>query len=579
MPHLAHAPARSLQLYASATLVALGLGAGGCVGKITAGSADPDPTPPADGRGGAAAARGGPQGPDGAGGAPMPADPRACRSGPRRIWKLTPSQYTRSVQAVLPGALRAGDAIAASLVAGEGFSNDSGALALTAPHVTQVLASAWRLAGEATADPRTLDPCLADGPDAACLREVVTRYVGKAFRRDLSLAEVDALTAFVQRQIAASDLRAGLQQLFIYVFSSPSFLFRTELGPEPADGTAPVPLTPFEKASALSYFLTDGPPDAELLAAARSGGLATKAAIEAQARRLLGRPETAAGLRAFLGEHLRLDDIAAVKKDASVFPGWNEALAAELAREAQGLVRQVVWGEGARLSTLLAADFTMANASLAAFYGLPAGGLDRTELRKVRWKAGERAGIFTQAGLMALAASDNDTAPIRRALFVRERLLCQPVPDPPPDINAVPPQPDGKRTQRERLATHSADPTCAACHAQMDPIGLAFEIYDGIGRHRTTDVGQPIESAGRLSMVEGEPAFASGVELMQRLAGLPEAGRCVVAKAFRYAHGRADEPSDACALDRLSQAFDAAGGDMVALAVAITADESFFVRH
>jgi hypothetical protein len=140
--------------------------------------------------------------------------------------------------------------------------------------------------------------------------------------------------------------------------------------------------------------------------------------------------------------------------------------------------------------------------------------------------------------------------------------------------------PDGKRQQRERLAAHGADPSCAVCHAQMDPIGLAFERYDGVGRYRTMDVGRPLDTGGTLTGVASELRFTSAVDLLQGLARAPEVERCFVRMAFGYGHGRgADAQLDRCALDRLGQRFQATGGDVVGLAAEIAADESFFVRR
>ena len=157
----------------------------------------------------------------------------------------------------------------------------------------------------------------------------------------------------------------------------------------------------------------------------------------------------------------------------------------------------------------------------------------------MEFKAGERAGILTQAGRMAALAKNNDTDAVARGRFVREVLLCQHLPPPPDNVDAVPPPPDGKRNQRERLSQHSADPSCASCHNLMDPLGLAFESYDGIGRYRTMDVGKSIDTAGTLTGAEPEGArFANALELGQLLAGSATANRCFVETAFRYAHGR-----------------------------------------
>ena len=153
--------------------------------------------------------------------------------------------------------------------------------------------------------------------------------------------------------------------------------------------------------------------------------------------------------------------------------------------------------------------------------------------------------------LQATLAKDNDTDAVARGRFLREVLLCQQLPEPPANLNVVPPPPDGKRNMRERLARHSADPTCAACHKLMDPLGLAFESYDGIGRYRTTDVGKPIDTAGTLTGAAPEGAtFANGLELLELLADSPDVAACFVKTAFRYGHGR--EPAAGRRLRRRS---------------------------
>ena len=505
--------------------------------------------------------------------------PMGCGFAARRIWVLTPDQYGRSVSALLPAERTAGARIASSVIDNDGFSNSAGNLAMTEPHVTEVLEAAVQLANAALATPGVLDACLTQpAPSDACLRGFVAGFAGRAFRRDLDATEIDRLVTFVKEQ-AKGDLQAGLKQYLVYVFASPQFLFRTELGPPDTDGKTPINLTAFEKASALSYFLTDGPPDTELLAAARAGAL-DGPGVETQARRLLARSETSLGLIKFVHEQFQTDAVLNTRKDPTTFKGWTDALAADLSAEADTFVRQVLWHEGGQLSTLLSADFSMLNGNLATYYGATdAAGVK--DFHKVTFKPGERAGLVTEAGLMASQALDNDTSPVRRGLYVRQALLCQPVPDPPPTINVVPPMPDGKHQQRERMALHSADPTCAACHAQMDPIGLGFESYDGVGRYRTTDLGRPLDTSGELTGVASQFKFGNAVELLQGLAGAPEVKQCFLQMAFTYAHGRAADPdnADRCVLDRLSQKFSGASGNIVELAAAIATDETFFVRR
>jgi hypothetical protein len=381
------------------------------------------------------------------------------------------------------------------------------------------------------------------------------------------------------RTLAAGDARAALRQVIMAVLTAPSMLFRTELGPENGPAGGVVTLTPFEKASALSFFLTDGPPDDQLLAAARAGGLETRAQIEAQTRRLMAEPGQAAGLTRFTGELFQTSAVLEANKDLMVFPAWQAPLDADLAAEADAFLRQVIWTEDGRLGTLLTAPFSMLNARLASYYGVTAAA-PATGLAKVAFPAGQRAGIFTLGGLQASLAKDNDTDAVARGRFVREVLLCQTLPDPPTNLVVVPPPPDGQRTMRERLSRHSADPTCAGCHHLMDPLGLAFEIYDGIGRHRTSDLGRPIDAGGRLTEAAPEgAAFTDGVALMKVLATSPDVATCFVKTAFRYSHGREPRAADACAVERLGQRFEASGGRILDLVLALTTDDSFFQRQ
>jgi hypothetical protein len=390
---------------------------------------------------------------------------------------------------------------------------------------------------------------------------------------------VDRLAGFLEQRLAAADLTTALRQFLMYLLASPEFLFRSELGADPSPGQTTVTLTNSEKASALAYWLTDGPPDAPLLDAARRGALASKDQIAAQTRRLLAGGELATGLLRFFRESFQLDEVRGARKDAMAFPAWTDALADDLAREGEALVTQVLWGEGARLEVLLGAGFTMANGPLAAFYGLPGGGLDARSLRKVPLRAGERAGLLTTAGVMAARASDTDTSPVMRGLFVRQAVLCQDVPPPPANINNVPPPIDGVRTQRQRLASHSSDPGCASCHALMDPIGLAFERYDAIGRFRTMEAGQTIDASGALELDGRDVRFSDPVELGRALAASQQVAGCFLSHAWQYGVGRAPLAADACALDRLRAGFEASGGNMLELAVAITTDDDFFVRQ
>jgi Protein of unknown function (DUF1592)/Protein of unknown function (DUF1588)/Protein of unknown function (DUF1595)/Protein of unknown function (DUF1585) len=508
-----------------------------------------------------------------------PPDPSSCSLPPPRIWALTPEQYVRSVQGLLPGAAVSVEALTGTVAAQVGFSNEASRLVMTEPHLGQMLELAYRLANDAAADPTKLAPCLAQpAPAAACVRDFVQGFMTRAFRRAVTAAEVDALATQHARAVAAGDGRAALRQVLMAVLTSPSMLFRTELGAE-TGSRGVITLTPFEKASALSFFLTDGPPDAELQATASSGALDRKEELEAQTRRLLAKPESAQGLTRFASDLFGTRAVLDANKDVMVFPAWTDQLAADLAAEAEAFLTQVIWNEDGRLGTVLTAPFSMLNARLAGFYGVGET-VPATGLRKVAFRAGQRAGVFTLGALQATLAKDNDTDAVSRGRFLREVLVCQQLPEPPANLNVVPPPPDGKQNMRERLARHSADPSCATCHKLMDPLGLAFEIYDGIGRFRTTDLGKPIDAAGTLVGAAPEGAtFSNGLQLLEVLGNSPDVASCFVKTAFRYSHGREPLAADACTVDRLSRRFASTGGRILDLAVALTTDDSFLQRQ
>ena len=277
-----------------------------------------------------------------------PGTPGSCALPPTRIWALTPDQLARTMLTVLPTTGDQFEGLAGAIAAGEGFSNTASRLNMTEPYVGQLLELAYKLSSAAAADPAKLAPCLAQAaPADTCVRDFVNGFAGRAYRRDLTAAETQALVDQYKRARTAGDGTAAVRQLLMAVLTSPNFLFRTELGEE--GGGATVALTGFERASALSYFLTDGPPDAELLQAARSGALARKDEIEKQTRRLVGKSHGGAGVERMLRELYQTAAPRTTDKDEMVFPEWKTELAEDLAREGEAFMQQVLFSEDAKL--------------------------------------------------------------------------------------------------------------------------------------------------------------------------------------------------------------------------------------
>jgi len=183
---------------------------------------------------------------------------------------------------------------------------------------------------------------------------------------------------------------------------------------------------------------------------------------------------------------------------------------------------------------------------------------------------------------MAVQAHPDQTSPVLRGKFVRTKLMCQNVPPPPMDVDITPPAVTSAPTARERFAAHQAvGNSCAACHQMMDPIGLAFEGFDAIGKHRTTENGATIDLSGMIVGSAGGAAdgpFTGVRELATRLAASDQVRDCVATQWFRYAAGRTEEVPDGCSLTTLQDAFGASGGDLGELVIAMTQTDAFWHR-
>jgi hypothetical protein len=177
---------------------------------------------------------------------------------------------------------------------------------------------------------------------------------------------------------------------------------------------------------------------------------------------------------------------------------------------------------------------------------------------------------------MTVLASSEQTSPILRGKFVRERLLCQAIPPPPPGVAITPPKVDPKVPTKKRFARHRTDPTCSTCHEKMDPLGFGFEHYDALGAWRSSDGAFPVDAGGLVSGTsDADGPFDGAVELGVRLASSDQVRRCVATQWFRAALGRGDRAEDAASLDSAYQAFARAGFDVRELIVAIATSDAF----
>jgi hypothetical protein len=447
--------------------------------------------------------------------------------------------------------------------------------------VEQYMDAAEEVAQQASEDLSAILPCDPSviGEDEcadAFLRELAPR----AYRRPLGEDELAALFDVYASAKATSDFAGGIRVAIQGALQSPWFLYHVELGEPAADEDGLVPLTGWEVASRLSYFLWGSMPDDELFDAAQSGGLTSPEGVAEQVDRMLDDPRAREAIASFHLQWLGIDELDSLEKSSSAYPGFDAELAAAMKQETAAFANWVIDADDARLDTLFTRAVTLTDdPRLLALYGATPGA-DHAPGDPIALDSSQRAGLLTQAGVLARHAHADQTSPVHRGRLVRENMLCTPLPPPPPDVANVPPEPAPGSTTRERFAQHTSDPACAGCHSLVDGLGFGLEGYDAIGAFRTVDAGIAVDSSGEIVGTQDiDGAFDGGVELSQRLAQSDQVRHCVTTQWFRFGLGRMDTPDDACAVERSYAAFAESDHDVRVLIEAIATSDAFRFRR
>jgi mono/diheme cytochrome c family protein len=331
--------------------------------------------------------------------------------------------------------------------------------------------------------------------EPACARTILTKLAHRAFRRPVTGDDVEPLLAFYQKGRANADFESGIQSAIEAMLVSPEFLFRIEKDPVGAEAASAHRVSDIELASRLSFFLWSTIPDAELLELAERGKLKDAATLERQVRRMLDDPRADALVENFAGQWLHLRNVETVKPDPVLLP-FDETLRQAFLTETSLFVDSI-FREDRSLLDLLSADYTFVNQRLADHYGIPR--VYGSQFRRVAIADANRRGILGQGSVLTVTSYPNRTSVVQRGKWILENLLGTPPPPPPPDVPELKAAPHGKvLSMREQMEVHRNNPTCAACHGRMDPIGFALENYDAVGRWRREDAGAPIDASGKL---------------------------------------------------------------------------------
>jgi hypothetical protein len=563
-------------------VLALGLGWAGCTGDIQGASTLASGGPGDRPAGEAPPGTKGPPKPGGTPVTPAPAGPgpsAACKptgAVPSPLRRLSNAEYDNTVADLFGLPSRPAHGFIPETRV-NGFDNNAEARVVSSTLAQQYFAAAEGLAQAAVASTSlaTLLPCDARANEAACVDKLLDTFGRRAWRRPLEPAERESLKrAFAEGK--GGGFAAGIQTVIQVMLLSPQFMYRIERGVA-VPGQSYLALSPHELASRLSYLLWGSMPDEPLFAAAEGGRLATRQDVLGQARRMLDDPRAARMWRRFTDQWLRLEEIAQLEKQSAVYPTFKPELRGALLGEAQALIDDVLAKGDGKLGTLLTAPYTFMNGPLAAYYGQT--GVSGEAFQKVALDPQRRAGMLTQAGLLAVLGVNDDglTSLVHRGLFVRERLLCQPVQDPPADAQGMGAPTTAATTAREWAESRAAVPLCNSCHSQMDPIGFAFEHFDGAGLYRTTDRGRPVDARGQLKSTDIDGTFDGAGELVAKLATSAQVQECLATQIFRHGFGRQETEADTCALEALAAVARSSGGSFKDVLLALTQTDSFLL--
>ncbi len=417
---------------------------------------------------------------------------------------------------------------------------------------------------------------------------LLTAFMERAYRRPVDPAEVKRMQALAMAAVAQKRcFQDAMRIAYKAVLTAPDFLFFAE-EPGRLDGYA--------LASRLSYFLWRSMPDDALLALAKSGALAKPETLRAQVERMLADGKAQRFVDDFTDQWLDQANIFSTVPDRALYPEYfcDNYLVDSLVGETRAYFAQML-ADDLGASHVITSDFAMLNARLALHYGIP--GVEGCAIRKVALpKDSPRGGFLAQGSIMKITANGLTSSPVKRGAWVLDRLLGTPVPPPPPDAGAIEPDTRGATTMREQLAKHRANPSCAACHAKLDPPGFALEAFDVMGaqRDRYRSIGKGDETKATVGVREVHYRLGPKIDCSGELAGTAfndfaglralllqddaRIARNLARRLLTFATGAGISFADRAAVERLLAATKPGGYGLRALIHAVVESDQFRMK-
>jgi hypothetical protein len=536
--------------------------------------------------------------------------PIECASiapGPSPLRRLTTREYSNTVRDLLGDTTNPGSALPAQADSKHNlFGNDADEQASTSLLIEKYQSVAEATAQRATADAASLarlHSCtrnLTATSEEPCARSIATTVASRAFRRVVTAPEIDELVALYRsvRSIGSSvTFASGVAAMIEAMLQAPEFLYRVEAGVAGAD-PAVKRIVGREMATRLAYLFWQTMPDEPLFKLADSGMLDTPEGVLTQARSMLDDPRTRPTVAFFFDNLLPIPDLAALTRDAELFPSFSSAVGVAMRQEVQRLIEYEIFENTVAVApygagswpALLVSPYTFVNDALFDFYGAssfaPGTRVSGSELRRVNLNTEQRLGLLTLGGIMAGGTTSNLTNPVLRGSFIVNKLMCSNI-ELPVGLSVSPPEPYTGKTARERFTKHSADRACSGCHALLDPLGMPFENFDAVGLYRASErwtdpmtkvvYDTPIDASGSVPGTQGTAKNA--VELARLLATSTKVGDCFASHWIQFAYGRSiDAATDGCTRQSVQSAFKAAGYNIKQLLLALTQTHAFLYR-
>lgn len=405
-------------------------------------------------------------------------------------------------------------------------------------------------------------------------RRVLQAFASRAFRRPATADEVERLVRIAMLAAREGEpYERGLQLGVQAVLASPQFLFRVELDAE-RDG-AVRDLSGYELASRMAYFLWSSMPDARLTALAQSGELLKPAVRREELTRMLKDPRADALAQNFAEQWLQLRKLEIVAPDAARFPMFDAELREAMRRETV-LFFQEIQRQDRSVLEFLDGKFTFVNERLAQHYGMA--GVMGPAFRKVALEGNRRAGVLTQASVLTVTSNPTRTSPVKRGKWILEQILGTPPPPPPPGVSDL--KEAGTvtgATLRQLLEKHRANPTCASCHARMDPLGFGLENFDAVGKWRDKEGTAAVDASG---VLPDGTKFNGPSQLRKILMARKEQFvKTFAEKMLVFALGRGLTLADRCHVDTVSERAKKSGYRFSAVVEGVLESEPFLKRR